>query len=134
MAGGNREGRRPSWWDRYDEEELTCVRCLETWPKPDLDRLLWCERCRTVARARAMRWGSLVGVGIALVLGAWIWLDIRPSRDLVMGGWIATVVAAGWLAAKITRELVYGVDRFKNRRAVEASPPEPPPPAPPEAP
>lgn len=121
--GGNRERKRPTWWDRYPEEELTCVRCLQTWHRTDLDRLLWCESCRAAAQARATRIGLLVGAGLAGLLAIWIWTVVRPSRDLVLGGWIAIVVAAYWIGGKIARELAYGVERYRNRRATEAVPP-----------
>jgi hypothetical protein len=61
---------------------------------------------------------------LAAILALWIWLVVQPS-DLVIGGWIATVVAALWIGARVGREVVYGVLRFKNRKAVEAVPPRP---------
>jgi hypothetical protein len=70
-----------------------------------------------------------VGVTAAAALALWIWLVIQPS-DLVLGGWLATVVAAGWIGAKVGREVLYGAERFRNRRAIDAPPPswqEPPP-------
>jgi len=42
---------------------------------------------------------------------------------VILGGWIATVVATVWLGSKICRELVYGGMRFLNSRAVDAVPP-----------
>lgn len=130
------ERRRVSWRDRYSEE-ATCVRCLEVHPTDDLDRLLWCPACRRRAARRATRWGWLGGIVLATLLSGWILLYIRPSRDLVFGGWIATVVAALWIGSKVVREMAYGVERYRNRRAVDATPPvvdepgadEPPPPA-----
>jgi len=71
-----------------------------------MDRLLWCEECRGVARKRSGMWG---------------WY-IQPS-DLVIGGWIATVVAALWIGARVGREIAYGVIRFNNQKAAEAVPP-----------
>jgi hypothetical protein len=110
-----------SWRDRYPDE-VTCVRCLEVYDQVQLDRMLWCEGCRRRARERAswLGWvgGLLFGAGVA----AYVWLVIEPT-DLVIGGWIATVVAAVWIGQKVARELVYGVMRFKNARAVEAVPP-----------
>ena len=61
-----------------------------------------------------------MAVGLAL----WIWLYIQPS-DLVIGGWIATVVAALWIGSKVGREIAYGVIRFANHKAAEAVPPNP---------
>jgi len=87
-----------------------------------MDRLLWCEECRTVARQRAATWGWSIGVIGAVALSLWIWLVIQPS-DLVLGGWIATVVAALWIGGRVAREIAYGVMRFNNRKAAEAVPP-----------
>lgn len=89
-----------------------------------MDRLLWCEECREAARLRSGIWGWSSGVVLAALLAAWIWLVIKPS-DLVIGGWIATVVAALWVGARVGREVAYGVMRFNNRKAAEAVPPGP---------
>ncbi len=113
--------RRVSWRDRYPDE-VTCVRCLEVRDQTVLDRMLWCEDCRAKARARASWWGWLGGLAFGTVVAAYVWLVIRPS-DLVIGGWIATLVAAVWIGSKVARELVYGGMRFRNARAVEAVPP-----------
>jgi len=87
-----------------------------------MDRLLWCEECRGVARKRSGMWGWGVGAVLAVSLALWIWLYIQPS-DLVIGGWIATVVAALWIGARVGREIAYGVIRFNNQKAAEAVPP-----------
>jgi hypothetical protein len=59
---------------------------------------------------------------IAVLLALWIWMYIQPS-DLVIGGWIATVVAALWAGSRVSREIAYGAMRFSNRKAAEAVPP-----------
>ena len=82
----------------------------------------WCEPCREAARRRAGHWGWGAGAVLGAALALWIWTVIQPS-DLVIGGWIATVVAAFWIGGKVVREIAYGVIRFTNRRAVEAVPP-----------
>ena len=64
----------------------------------------------------------MIGAGVA----AYVWLVIELS-DLVIGGWIATGVAAVWIGSKVCRELAYGIMRFRNARAVEATPPAAPP-------
>ena len=51
---------------------------------------------------------------VAALLATWIWLYVRPS-DLVLGGWIATVLAALYLAGRIVREIAYGVIRARSR-------------------
>lgn len=114
--------RRVSWRDRFGEE-VTCVRCLEVRDTVEVDRLLWCERCREIARGRAKWIGWMVGIAGALLLALWIWLVVEPT-DLVLGGWIATVVAMAWIGSKVACEVVYGVERFRNRRAAEESLPD----------
>lgn len=110
-----------SWRDRYPEEELTCIRCLRAIDKNDLDRLLWCDECRHSARRKATLYGMLAGALIAVVLGLWIWLVVEPT--VFVGGWVGAVLAAWWLGAKVARELLFGIMRFRNGKAVEASPP-----------
>lgn len=92
-----------------------------------LDRLLWCEDCRRKARARAAWWGWLGGLVFAGGVAVYVFLVIRPT--LIIGAWIATVVAAVWLGQKVAREFAYGVMRYRNARAVEAVPPVDPGPA-----
>jgi len=121
-------GDTPTWRDR-SPEDVTCIRCLEVYDTLDLDRLLWCTRCRARARNRAAWWGWLLGLLFGAGVAGYVWFVIRPS-DLVIGGWVATVVAAVWIGSKVGRELVYGIMRFRNTPAVEAEPPDSPPAAP----
>jgi len=113
---------RPTWRDRYPDE-VTCIRCLEVKDQMLLDRLLWCAECRARARNRAGWWGWLGGLIFGGCVALYIWLFIRPT-DLVIGGWIGTVVAAIWIGSKVAREIAYGAMRFKNAHAVDAVPPE----------
>jgi len=41
----------------------------------------------------------------------------------VIGGWFGTIAAAIWIGSKVAREVIYGGMRFRNARAVEATPP-----------
>lgn len=99
------------------------MRCLEVRDQMELDRLLWCDRCRRLARERAAWWGWAGGLAFGAGVALYVWLVIRPT-DLVFYGWVATVVAAVWIGSKISRELFYGLMRFRNSHAVEAVPPE----------
>ena len=103
---------RSRWRDRLGEEVL-CVVCGEVRDSTEVDRMLWCEDCRARARARAARVGLYVGLAVAAALVAWIGLAVRPSR-MIAGAWIASVVAAGWLGAKMGREIAYGVYRSRE--------------------
>jgi hypothetical protein len=113
--------RKVSWRDRFGDE-ITCVRCLEVKDSVEMDRLLWCRACRAAALGRATRRGWGVGIAASLALGLWIWVAVEPT-DLVPGGWLATVVAAAWIVARVARELFFGFERAHNRRATEAVPP-----------
>ncbi len=112
---------KPTWRDRYPDT-VTCVRCLEVTDLMELDRLLWCDRCRRKARERAGWWGWAGGILFGAAVAAYVWIVIQPT-DLVIGGWFGTIAAAIWIGSKVCRELVYGAMRFLNTRAVEAVPP-----------
>ncbi len=116
-----RSDQNSAWRSRFPER-VTCVRCLQEKDILEMDRLLWCEACRNVTRRRAGVWGWGAGAVLAAFLALWIWLVIRPS-NLVLGGWIATVVAALWIGGRIGREVAFGIMRYRNTKAVEAVPP-----------
>ena len=109
-----------------DPDQVACARCLEMKPRADVDRMLWCEVCRTAALERAKSRSWRVGLLVAGVLALWIWLYVQPS-DLVIGGWIGTVLAAWYVAARVAREIFYAAARMKHRNAAEAVPPKPDP-------
>ena len=94
--------------------ELYCSKCDQPREASELDRLLWCEFCLAEARQQAGRVGWGVGAVVAGALALWIWLVQQPS-DLVLGGWIATVIAALWLGARVGREVAFGVLRMRHR-------------------
>lgn len=96
-----------------DSLEATCQRCFETHPRQDLDRLLWCEPCVEGVQARAARQSWYYGLGAAVMLALWIWLYIQPS-NLVIGGWIGTVVGAFYVTARVVREVLYAAARMRG--------------------
>lgn len=95
-------------------EDLACSRCKRPFDAPELDRMLWCGRCVEQVQEQAVRAGWILGSILAGALAVWIWTVKQPS-DLVIGGWIATVVAAFYFGARVARETVFGVLRFKDR-------------------
>ena len=110
-----------AWRSRFPEL-TTCVRCLEEKDVEEMDRLLWCEACQNAARRRAGVWGWGFGILLGTLLALWIWIVPKPS-DLIIGGWIATVVAALFIGSRIGKEVAFGVIRFNNQKAAEAVPP-----------
>ena len=116
-----RKDQDSTWRSRFPDT-ATCVRCLQEKDLDVMDRLLWCDECREAARRRAGLWGWGVGVVFAALLALWIWLYIKPS-DLVLGGWIGTVVAGLWIGGRVAREIAYGVMRYQNHKATDAVPP-----------
>lgn len=113
---------KDSAWKSRFPDTATCVRCLEEKDVEEMDRLLWCESCRDMAKRRAGVWGWGFGAILATTLAGWIWIVIKPS-DVIIGGWIGTVIAALWIGSRVGKETAYGVLRFGNRKAVEAVPP-----------
>jgi hypothetical protein len=67
-----------------------------------------------VARNEAGWWGWVIGLVFAGGVAAYVWGVVRPTT-LVLGGWVATVVAAAWIGSKVGRELVYGVLRARTK-------------------
>jgi hypothetical protein len=103
-------------------DEVTCVRCLGAYDLMQVDRMLWCDRCVARGRDRAGWWGWVGGAAFGAGVATYIWTVVRPS-DLVVGGWMATVIAAVWIGSKVAREIIYGGMRLRNARGVEAPPP-----------
>jgi uncharacterized protein (DUF2062 family) len=106
-----------------DPLDAKCRRCLQAKPRYDLDRLLWCDACKEKAQARAVSQSWYVGLGVAAVLALWIWLYIQPS-NLVIGGWIGTVIAAFYVTSRVAREILYAIERMRSLPTAGAAPPE----------
>ena len=93
-----------------------CVRCLQPKAREDLDRMLWCDACGEAASKRAASQGWMIGLATAVILTLWIWLFVQPS-DLVIGGWVGTVLAAFYVTARVAREVLLAAARMRSRPA-----------------
>ena len=100
-------------WTFGQVDEVACSRCGHIADRSDLDRLLWCKDCIDSVRNWAKRRSWMVGCCIGIILFAWIWFVVEPSRTL-MGGWAGTVLAAIYVSARVTREVLYGAIRMKT--------------------
>lgn len=100
-------------------DQMACVHCGEMHDAVEMDRLLWCERCRRVERNRAGWWGWVIGLTFAACVGAYVWFVVHPT-DVVIGGWVGTVVAAAWIGSKVGREMVFGILRARAPGAAGA--------------
>ena len=95
-----------------DSLEATCLLCLQTKPRQDVDRLLWCEECREAVQNRAAHRSWYAGLVVAVVLALWIWLYIQPT--VLIGPWVGTVLGAFYVSARVTREVLYTVARMRS--------------------
>ena len=68
---------------------------------------------------------------VAAGLAVYIRTVVEPSERL-LGAWVGITLAAFYLAARMGREILYGVERVKNVPAVEAVPPDDTPDDPPD--
>lgn len=118
--------RKPAWHSLAPDDAAACVRCGEVKDLLELDRLLWCKECRFEAREHAAWWGWGIGLAFAACVALYIFVVIRPT-DLVVAGWIGTVVAAVWIGGRLGRELVYGIMRFRQTEAPDGAPGASPP-------
>lgn len=64
---------------RFGATETNCRSCQEIYPADDLDRYLWCARCRKAVMARGVRWGRLVGIVASLGVTLYLVLRVHPS-------------------------------------------------------
>ena len=60
---------------------------------------------------------------LALVLALYIGLWIRPDYSLIPTGWVLVLAVAFYLGGRVVREFLFGWERMRNQRAVEADPP-----------
>lgn len=104
-------------------DEDICVRCLQPNARADLDRMLWCDACAEAVSKRATSRGWMIGLATAVILTLWIWLFVQPS-NLVIGGWVGTVLAAFYVTARVAREVLLAAARMRNRPVDGAVPPQ----------
>jgi hypothetical protein len=54
----------------------------------------------------------MIGLATAVILTLWIWLFVQPS-NLVIGGWVGTVLAAFYVTARVAREVLQAAARMR---------------------
>jgi hypothetical protein len=101
---------------------VPCVRCQVMIERVDLDRILWCEDCVEFARRKALGLGRWVGGMVAALLAAYIWWVIDPSPQW-MGVWVGLILASFYLAGRLAREVLYGIERIRGSKAAGGPPP-----------
>lgn len=104
-------------------DDLTCIRCLRPTPIKELDSQFWCGECLARAQRRSAVRGWAAGGMLALVLALYIGLWIRPDYSLIPTGWVLVLAVAFYLGGRVVREFLFGWERMRNQRAVEADPP-----------
>jgi len=85
--------------------------------------MLWCDACAEAVSKRATSRGWMIGLATAVILTLWIWLFVQPS-NLVIGGWVGTVLAAFYVTARVAREVLLAAARMRNRPVDGAVPPQ----------
>ena len=103
-------------------DDLICIRCLQAKPRGELDSQLWCGECLTRARRRSSARGWATGGAFTLVLGLYVALWIRPDYSLIPTAWVLVLALAFYLSGRVVREFLFGWERMRNQRAIEARP------------
>ena len=85
--------------------------------------MLWCDACSEAVSKRATSRGWMIGLATAVLLTLWIWLFVQPS-NLVIGGWVGTVLAAFYVTARVVREVLLAAARMRSRPVDGAVPPQ----------
>jgi hypothetical protein len=98
--------------DPYDDT-LRCRLCRQERTADELDRMLWCDGCRSAERRRAAWWGRALAFAAAIALSFWIAIDVQPSQDFLIL-WALVVIVAFYLLSRLGQELIYGIFRVRN--------------------
>jgi len=101
--------------------EVQCRRCLRLRPFADLDRMFWCEECRTAARRQAARWGRIGALAGAVLVAVWIGVGVQPPSVRLQILYAVALLALYRIGRRLAEEVVYGAMRIRNRQGAGAS-------------
>lgn len=93
-------------------DERACRSCQALYPSSDLDRYLWCPRCRQAVQRRAAVWSRTFGVLSSLGVGLYVVLVVNPQRFLILT--VPILVITYVLTARIAWEVVRGYYRARD--------------------
>lgn len=99
-----------------DAAEVQCRRCLRMRPFADLDRMFWCEECRTAARRLAARFGRIGALAGAAAVALWVGLVVQPPSVRLQILYAVAVLAVYRIGRRLAEEVVYGAMRIRNRQ------------------
>lgn len=114
---------------RFRADETKCRSCHEIYPGSDLDRYLWCPRCRKQVRRRGVFWGRVVGFIASLGVAAYLFIRVDPSGRF-LAFYLLLLGLTYVLISRITVALIQGFCRAKGSAPGVSS--EDPPPGGPE--
>lgn len=95
------------------ERSAACRNCGRLREESALDATRWCESCRAVVIHRASLWGRALGLLIASLLGAWIFLAIDPEIIPVVV-WLVLIAATYVFVSKLVRRIAFEIIRGRG--------------------
>ncbi|HEX7091862.1 MAG TPA: hypothetical protein VF192_17220 [Longimicrobiales bacterium] len=104
-----------------DAAEVQCRRCLRLRPFADLDRMFWCEECRTAARRLAARFGRIGALAGAVAVALWVGLVVQPASVRLQILYAVAVLVVYRIGRRLAEEVVYGAMRIRNREGARAT-------------
>ena len=99
---------------RFGASELNCRSCQELYPAGDLDRYLWCPRCRKEVRRRGITWAR--GVGFLASVGVAFYLLLRvQASSRYLPFYLLMLAMTYLLTSRIAMAVVQGFYRARGR-------------------
>ncbi len=88
----------------FGSDEAACRGCHALYPSSDLDRYLWCPRCREAVSRRGAVWSRTVGVLASLGVALYVAVALSPQRSLLL--YVPVLIITYVIAARIARGVV----------------------------
>ena len=96
----------------FGSDEAACGSCQALYPSSDLDRYLWCPRCRQAVQRRGAVWSRTFGVLASLGVALYVAVAVSPQRSLLL--YVLVLIMTYVLTARIAREVVRGYYRARG--------------------
>jgi uncharacterized membrane protein YfcA len=97
----------------------TCRNCGRARDPETLDPQRWCAECRRRVIRRSATWARGAALLVAVILGAWIAVAIRPERFIV--GWLLVLAVTYFIVLKIAQRVLFEVFRARGVPAGEVA-------------
>ncbi len=98
---------------RFGANETNCRSCHQLYQVSDLDRYLWCPRCRDAVRKRGSMWGRAVGLLASLAVAAFLFFNLTMQRRF-LAFYFLMLALTYVLTSRIAHAVIQGYYRSRG--------------------